>query len=289
LVDGRLGDVPLDDARRANQQNWEDRVPIHAASRGYDLSGLAASPTRLSQVVSRERDMLPDLHGRDVVHLQCHIGTDTISLARLGAKSVTGYDFSPAALGVARDLARAAHIDAAFIEGELYDAADVLGDQSYDVVYTGTGALCWLPDIRGWAIVVARLLRPGGIVHLNEFHPVLFSLDERVDDDLRITYPYFETEESIVFDDGPATYTDGDATSITHTVTHEWNHGLGEVVQAVLDAGLSVVALREFPHCASAVLPRMMVERVSDGATVLREHPERAPLSYILQAVKPDG
>jgi hypothetical protein len=187
---------------------------------------------------------------------------------------------------VARGLADAAGLGVRFVEGELYDALDVLGAASFDLVYTGTGALCWLPDIRGWARVVAGLLRRGGVVHLNEFHPVLFALDDRSHEALSLYYPYFETAQSIVFDDGPATYTDGDASSITHTTTHEWNHALGEVVQALIDAGLTITALREFAHCASAVLPHLMVERVSDGATVLREHPERAPLSYVLQATK---
>jgi SAM-dependent methyltransferase len=278
--------MPLDEARQANLLNWEDRVPIHAASQGYDLAGLSQDRRRLSRAVERERELLPDLDGRDIVHLQCHIGTDTISLARLGALSVTGYDFSPSALDVARQLAHDAGLTVDFVEGELYDAVDILGSERFDVVYTGGGALCWLPDIRGWARVVARLLRPGGTLHLNEFHPVLFALDENSDSSLSLVYPYFETDEAIVIDEGPVTYTDGDASTITHTVNHEWNHGLGEVVQAVIDAGLTVTALREFMYCGSPVLPNLMIKRDSDGATVLRDRPERAPLSYVLQASK---
>src|SRR4051812_2759866 len=147
--------MPIDEHRRRNLENWEDRVPIHAASQTYDLAGLAGDPDRLSGVVARDRDRLPDLTGKDVLHLQCHIGTDTLSLARLGAASVTGYDFSPSALQTARRLASDAHESITYVEGEVYDAVDNLGSERFDVVYTGGGALNWLPDIRGWARIVA--------------------------------------------------------------------------------------------------------------------------------------
>ena len=124
--------MPIDAHRRFNYENWEDRVPIHAASQTYDLAGLAANPTRLTRVIQRDLERLPELEGKHVVHLQCHIGTDTLSLARLGAASVTGYDFSPAALQVARHLAGQAGMDISYIEGELYDAARVLDPRSTD-------------------------------------------------------------------------------------------------------------------------------------------------------------
>jgi SAM-dependent methyltransferase len=278
--------MPLDEHRRLNYENWEDRVPIHAASQTYDLAGLASDPTRVTGVIARDRSRLPDMTGRDVVHLQSHIGTDTLSLARLGAGSVTGYDFSPAALAIARDLARDAGVDIRFVEGELYDAVEILGPQRFDVVYTGTGALCWLPDIRGWADVVSGLLRPGGVLHLHEGHPMLWSLDDRDDDMLVIEYPYFETAEPIAIDEGPRTYTDGDTAAMTHTETREWNHGLGEVVQALIDAGLTLTMLRELAYCDWLALPNAM-EIGADNAAVLHDRPERLPLTYTLQARLP--
>src|SRR3954452_3382466 len=139
----------FDEPRAANFRNWESRVPVHAASADYDLAGLAADPERLSPVVAYDRRWLGDLTGLDVVHLQCHIGTDTISLARLGGR-VTGVDFSPSALGVARELATAAGVAVRFVESELYAVPAVLGAE-FDLVYTGVGALNWLPDIAGWA------------------------------------------------------------------------------------------------------------------------------------------
>ncbi len=285
-VRSRLPPMPLDENRLTNLRNWEDRVPVHAASKTYDLAGLAADPQRLSGVVARDRERISDLRGLDVLHLQCHIGTDTLSLARLGAASVTGLDFSASALAVARDLAAAAGAEIAYVESELYDAPVALDGRRFDFVYTGTGALNWLPDIRGWARVVAALLRPGGTLHLHEGHPVLWSLDHQRDDDLlAIRFPYFESAGPLAMNE-PGTYTDGDAAAIENTATVEWNHGLGEIVQAVIDAGLVVTTLAELPYCDWLALPAAMEVTEPDGGARLRVAPERMPLTYTLRALK---
>lgn len=279
--------MPIDDHRLKNLRSWEDRVPVHAASQSYDLPGLAAEPTRLSGVVARDRDRIGDLTGKDVLHLQCHIGTDTLSLMRLGAASATGLDFSPSALAVARDLAAAAGVAIAYVESEVYDASAALGGRTFDLVYSGTGAINWLPDIRGWARVVASLLRPGGVLHLHEGHPVLWTIDhERTDDLLVMRFPYFETVTPIESDQ-PGTYTDGDASGIAHTAVVEWNHGLGEIVQAVIDAGLTVTLLHELTYCDWVALPAVMERIDTDGESRLRAQPERLPLTYTLRAQKP--
>ena len=195
----------------------------------YDLAGLSADPARLSPVVGYDRPWLGDLTGLDVVHLQCHIGTDTLSLARLGGR-VTGVDFSPSALAVARDLAAAAGVEARFVVSELYAVPELLGPD-FDLVYTGVGALNWLPDIAGWARVVAALLRPGGRLYVRDGHPMLNTLHDGVDDDvLRVTLPYFEGQVLRWFSD--KTYTDGPP--VGSPEQFEWNHGLGEIVQAVM-------------------------------------------------------
>mgnify|MGYP003345366299 FL=1 len=263
---------------------------MHAGSQEYGLGRYLEDPTRLSSVVEIDRSLLGALDGLDVVHLQCHIGTDTLSLARLGARSVTGYDFSPAALAVGREFVAAAGSPVDFVEGELYDALEHLGAARFDLVYTGVGALCWLPDVRGWARIVAGLLRPGGRLVLREAHPVLWSLDyERRDGLLVMRFPYFETADPVVIDE-PGTYTDGDASGIEHTVTAEWNHGLGEVVGALLDAGLVVTHLRETREIAWNALPDLLVER-ADGWFVARDPDvaERLPLMYTLEARRPEA
>ena len=141
-------------------------------------------------MVRFDRPRLGDLTGQRGVHLQCHIGTDTLSLARLGAR-MTGLDFSSAALAHARRLAQRTGIDIDFHEADVYDAVDALGPAAFDFVYTGVGALCWLPDVSSWARVAADLLRPGGRLFIREAHPVLWALDDQ-SDALTLRYPYFE-------------------------------------------------------------------------------------------------
>ena len=193
------------DYRTVNRANWDERAPAHAASPDYGLDRFAADPTHLHPVVRFDLPRLGDLTGLRGVHLQCHIGTDTISLSRLGAR-MTGLDFSPAAVAEARRFAERLGDPTEFVESDVYAAADVLEAGSYDLVFTGIGALCWLPSVDRWAAVVARLLKPGGRLFIREGHPVLWSLDDAADQ-LVVRYPYFETAEPLVCDEG-GTYVD---------------------------------------------------------------------------------
>lgn len=272
----------MDEHRSANLANWEARVPIHARSHTYDLAAFADDPDHLSGVVAFDRERLGDLTGLDAVHLQCHIGTDTVSLARLGAR-VVGVDFSPSALAVAAKLAASAGVDAEFAQSELYDVARALDGRRFDLVYTGVGALNWLPDVGRWAEVVASVLRPGGRLHLYEGHPMLGTLDdERGDQELVVKYPYFELDEPNRWVDA-GTYTEGDGdTEVSSPVSYEWNHGLGEVVQAVLDAGLALESLEEHRALQWRFWPWM--DRTDDGRYQLPEGRARVPLMYTLRA-----
>jgi len=269
-----------------NRASWDERAPAHARSADYGLERFVSDPTFLSDVVRFDLPRLGDLAGMRGVHLQCHIGTDTISLSRLGAR-MTGLDFSPAALQEARSLVARTGDDVDFVQSDVYSALDVLEREAYDLVFTGIGALCWLPDVRRWADVVSALLRPGGRLFIREGHPMLWALDEERDDDLLLVrYPYFETAEPLVFED-EGTYVDTDATFV-HNVTHSWNHGLGEIVTSLLDAGLQVTALEEHDSVPWNALPGAM--RLEDGGEYrLAERPDRLAASYTLQARKPDS
>ncbi len=271
------------DYRAINLANWNERVAAHVASPDYAVERFAADPEFLSAVVRFDLQRLGDIGGLRAVHLQCHIGTDTISLARLGAQ-VTGVDFSAPALEQARSLARRTGAGATFVQADIYSAAQAAGEAMFDLVYTGIGALCWLPDIARWARVVADLLRPGGRLFLREGHPMLWSLDDtRTDGLLAVEFPYFETPEPMVFDE-PGTYVATDA-EFEHTVTQEWNHGLGEIATALMRAGLQITALEEHDTVPWEALPGLM-ERAPNGEWRLADRPERLPHTYTLQAVK---
>jgi len=273
------------DYRQVNRTTWDERAPAHAASPDYGFQLFIADPDYLSDVVRFDLPRLGDISGLRGVHLQCHIGTDTLSLARLGAR-MTGLDFSPAALEQARRLADAVGADVDFVEAEVYDAPAVLGREAFDLVFTGIGALCWLPDIRRWAETVAALLRPGGRLFIREGHPMLWSLaDARPDGMLVVEYPYFETVEPMVFDD-PETYVETDV-RFEHNLSHEWNHGLAEVITALMDHGLRLTAFEEHDSVPWEALVGQM-ERLEHDEWRLRDRPWRLPHSYTLQAVK-DG
>ena len=272
------------DWRALNLANWEARVPLHVSPGGYDLDGFD-DRHYLSGVVRYDLPRLGDVAGLDMVHLQCHIGTDTVSLARLGPRSVTGVDFSPSAIAAATTLAARAGAEVTFVESDVYDAPEVLGTESCDLVYTGIGAVCWLPDIRRWASVIADLLRPGGRLFMREGHPMLDTLsDTRADDLLEVHYPYFETAGTTFTDD--STYGGDGLVSEPRGVS--FNHGLGEVFTALTAAGLVVTALDEHREVPWRALGEAMVESTEFvGEFVLARDPERLPLTYTIQARKP--
>jgi SAM-dependent methyltransferase len=273
----------VDDYRTVNKASWDERAPAHAASPDYAFDRLVADPEFLSHVVAFDRPLLGDLAGVRGVHLQCHIGTDTVSLTRLGAQ-MTGLDFSSESLAQARALADATSTDIPFFESDVYDAPTVLGEGGFDLVYTGVGALCWLPSVDRWAAVVSALLRPGGRLFIREGHPVLWALaDPRDDGALVLEYPYFELEDATIWDE-EGTYVQTDVT-FEHNLTHEWNHGVGEVVTALLDAGMEITGLVEHQSVPWEALPGQMRD-VGGGEYQFADRPWRLPHTYTLQAIK---
>lgn len=264
-----------------NRANWDSRVPHHV--QGYDLASFRSDPLFISSVVRFDQERLGNIEGLDVAHLQCHIGTDTLSLARLGARSVTGLDFCAPALEAAAQLARDCGADIEYVQSEIYDACEVLGEARFDLVYTGIGALCWIPDVRRWADVVARLLRPGGRLFIREGHPVLASLSEPRDDGLLvIEFPHFESDGVVIVEEQSYVEHEGHLSSPT---TVQFNHALSEVITAVMDAGLTLRALQE--HCSVPwnQLGELM-ELDEQGEYRLKRGSERLPLTYTLQALR---
>jgi SAM-dependent methyltransferase len=258
-----------------NRANWDERVPIHVAGEFYDVEGFRAGHERLRPFEIAE---VGDVAGKDLVHLQCHFGIDTLSWARRGAR-VVGLDFSGPAVEAARGLAAELGLDATFVESDVYDAVGSLGGRTFDVVYTGLGALNWLPDIGRWAGVVADLLRPGGFLYLAEFHP--FS---RVfgDEDLTVTYDYFQDAPEVW--DEPGTYADLGAETVNNR-TYEWLHTLGDVLNAVVDAGLTLESLHEHDY---TLFPQWPFLKKSGFDTYrLPEGTPSLPLMYSLRARKP--
>ncbi|MGZ4674782.1 MAG: class I SAM-dependent methyltransferase [Ilumatobacteraceae bacterium] len=272
----------MSDYLAINLANWNSRVKHH--EQGYALDLFRTDPTHLSGVVRFDLPRLGDIAGLDVVHLQCHIGTDTLSLARLGARSVTGLDFSAPALEVAARLAADCGAPIDYVQSELYRAVDTLGPGRFDLVYTGIGALCWLPDIQRWGQVVASLLRPGGRLFMREGHPMLWTLaDPRPDGLVVVEFPYFETE-GVHFSE-PISYVDHDEPLTSPDIVH-FNHGLSEVITALMDAGLSLTSIEEHDTVPWNPLGTAM-EDAGGGEFRLCHNPRRLAATYTLQVTKP--
>jgi SAM-dependent methyltransferase len=246
------------------------------------LAQYEQDPEFIGHVVRFDQPRLGDISGLRGAHLQCHIGTDTVSLARLGAR-MSGLDFSGPAIAQAQEFANRLGLEIDFHQADVYDAVEVLSAASYDLVFTGIGALCWIPSVERWAQTVAGLLKPGGRLFIREGHPMMWALEASSSDLVTLDYPYFETEEPTIDDEG-GTYVETDV-EFSNNLTHSWNHGLGEVVTALFDAGMNVTSLVEHDSAPWENFPGKMTED-DDGEWRLTERPERLAATYTLQAVR---
>ncbi|MDP2289719.1 MAG: class I SAM-dependent methyltransferase [Actinomycetota bacterium] len=273
--------IDLTEYERINKANWDSRVQHH--EQGYGLTSFTDDPTHLSQVVKFDLPRLGPVADLRGVHLQCHIGTDTVSLARLGAR-MTGLDFSGPALEVAARLARLSDQQIDFVESDVYAAGRHLPAGEFDFVYTGVGALCWLPSVDRWAQVVAALLKPGGFLFIREGHPVVWSLcDPRPDRAMVIEFPYFETDGTVFVEE--KSYVEHDGVLDAPTIV-SFNHGLAEIFNALWTAGLTITLFEEHRSLPWNAFHDDAVVEGADGEFRLKEGSERIPLSYTLRAVK---
>ncbi|MFI0785219.1 class I SAM-dependent methyltransferase [Streptomyces lydicus] len=269
-----------DDWREANRARWDERVALHTASDFYDQDRFRRVRDVLRAFETAE---VGDVTGRSLLHLQCHFGQDTLSWAHRGAARVVGLDFSEPAVEAARELAAELGYGpdrAAFVAADVYDAAEAVPDDAYDIVYTGIGALNWLPDLERWADTAASLVAPGGFLYLAEFHPLCDALDDETGS--RIVHDYFSRDAWV--DEVPGSYTDFDAPTVNNRSV-EWQHPIGEVVSALAGAGLHLEFLHE--HDMTMFQRFGALRRADDGFYRFPGDRPRVPLMYSLRARRP--
>ena len=266
-----------EDLRAANRANWTERVAIHLGSHFYDLDGWLRDKPGPSQ---RDVEALGDVTGLRLLHLQCHFGLDTLAWARAGAQ-VTGLDFAPTAVAAARDIAQRAGLDgrAEFVCADVYDAVDALGQAEFDIVYVSPGALCWLPSVEPWAAQVGALVTPGGHLYLHDLHPLAWAL---ADDRPELIRSYFEEAEPLV-DDSGYTYTCSDGPMVSKR-QYEWNHGIGEIVSALVRHGLRLEWLVEHDWTGWPRFPWLV--QTAEGTWSAPPNAPRLPLSFSLLAAR---
>ena len=278
-----------------NLLNWNDRAVVHANSGYGDLDAFADDPSALSSVTLRDLEVLkphlPEhgIKGLRLLHLQCHIGSDTLSWWRLGARDVYGLDFSPTSLDYARKLSERAGATITYVQSDARCAADAMPQQqgSFDVIVTSCGTITWLPDLKDWARSIATLLADGGIFIIRDNHPLLFALNN---EGLSIVQDYFGgTETTYETDQSYTSASDsleaGTKPRITHTTNHNWAHDFQEISGALLDAGLTIEAIGEHNVDDWQSLPMLEYNSDLQGWVMPHDQPQ-IPLTFSMVARK---
>jgi SAM-dependent methyltransferase len=267
----------MDKYLKANRDLWEEKTPIHERSAYYDIQGFKAGKSTLRSI---ELEEIGDVSGKSMLHIQCHFGMDTLSWARAGA-SVTGVDFSEKAIKLARSLSRELGFKTAFICCNIYDLPEKLTSK-FDVVFTSYGVLCWLPDLNRWAEIIAHFLKPRGLFYIVEGHPILTTFDNsREANEFKVTQSYFYRPEPIKWKP------EGDYADRNTTLIHpsyEWTHGLADIVCALIDAGLRIDFLHEFPF--SEYQWSSFTRKGNDGWW--HTEGDKVPMLFSIKATKPE-
>lgn len=253
-----------------NRAAWNTKTAVHVASAFYDMPGFLAGNTSLKKL---ELGLLGEVGGTKILHLQCHFGQDTLSLARLGAE-VTGVDFSDAAIAKARALTSELGLPARFIECDVYALASQL-DEQFDIVFTSYGAIGWLPDLGPWAQIVRRFLKPGGRLVMVEFHPMVWMFDAQFKS---IDYSYFN--RGAIVEHATGTYADPTA-PIAYDIAG-WNHPVSDVLQSLLDAGLRLEQFREWDYSPYSCFEEVVED--APGEFRIKHLKGKIPMTYGVEA-----
>ena len=257
---------------KTNKATWNEKVKVHAESDMYDLEAFRRGKTSL---MSYELDALGSVEGKSLLHLQCHFGQDTLSWSRLGAKC-TGVDLSDEGVKLAKQLNAELQLDADFVCCNVLDTSKFIND-TFDIVFTSYGVIGWLPDLKPWSKMIAERLNKGGTFFMAEFHPIVWMFDYKEDNPI-MKYGYMQDE--VVYSEYEGTYANQESKIVSKE--YWWNHGLGEVVSALTDAGLHIEYLKEYNESPYNILPDL--GETESGMFVTND--KLYPLIFTLKATK---
>ncbi len=285
--------MPRKELHEENRIAWNAATVAHNSHKADQAGFFRAGGTTL---FPEEVALLGDITGHSLAHLQCNAGQDSFCLARLGA-TVTGVDISDEAIAFARELSIESGIPATFIRSDVYDwlAEAARRSERYDTVFSSYGVLPWLSDLRVWAQGITAILKPGGRFVLVEFHPFAMTFEW----DWLHTFSYFTGGAPLTLESGigdyvalagaalaPSGYRQGIQDFVNPHRGHEFLWGLGEVTTALLDAGLVITTLREYPYMNGAKLFDRMREMPGKRMVPPEDVPS-LPLMVGLTATKP--
>jgi SAM-dependent methyltransferase len=262
----------------ANRKNWDDRVEPHSKSIFYNLKKFKETKNSLFRV---EQNDLGDITGKKILHLQCHFGMDSLSLANKGA-IVTGVDFSGEAIKLARSLSKELNIPATFIQSNIYSLQQKITEQ-FDIVFTSYGVLAWLPDLEGWAKLIYHCLKPGGFFYIIDGHPYGQIFDEENKQNLRIKYSYFTGGQVERYEDG---YTYACSSEVVNSKENfQWTHTIDSIINSIIGAGLQLEYFHEFPFSEFQSHP-ILVKHEDGYFYFPADFPIQIPLMFSLKAYK---
>lgn len=257
---------------KINQKWWNDVTPIHSKSRLYNLSQFKKGKTSLQKLELQE---LGNVKGKTLLHLLCHFGMDTLSWAREGA-NVTGVDLSNDSIMLAKKLSQEIKVPANFVCSDVYRLQKKL-NKKFDIIFASYGVLLWLSDLKKWAKIISHFLKKNGVFYIVDVHPFTNILSH----DFKLFYNYFD--QGPYMDDSPGTYTDWNA-DIQGT-TYQWSYTLSDIVNALINAGLKIEFVHEFPFTMYEQFPGMM-RRDAKGYYILKNKNIQVPLLFSLKAIK---
>ena len=260
------------DYAKINKKWWNDVTPIHSRSKLYSLGSFKKRKSSLEELEVKE---VGNVKGKTLLHLMCHFGMDTLSWARLGAIA-TGVDFSADSIKLAKKLSREVNLPAKFICSDIYELPKVLKGK-FDIIFASYGILCWLSNIKKWAAIINHYLKPGGTFYMAELHPFTNILSF----DFKLFYKYFD--KGPYMDDSSGTYTNWNAN--IKGVTYEWSYTLSDVINALLEQGLKIEYVHEFPFTMYNQFPGFM-EKNKRGQYVLKNKKIQLPLLFSIKATK---
>ncbi len=263
-------------AEALNLKHWDKIAPVHYNAYYikplFEPDGITLDDIQINEI--------GDISGKNMLHLQCHIGTDTLSLARLGAK-VTGVDFSEKSIELAHKLSKETGIKATFIHSNIYDLKDKLTEK-FDYVYTSQGVLCWLKDIEEWGRIVASYLKPGGTFYIMDSHPIKQVFDDENVEGLSVKYPYSSNNEPLLWEGEHPDY--ADKTFVVKSSTSEWFWTVSDIINSLINAGMQIEFFNEYNKLFYKGFPWMVEDE--DGWWILPDFEDKLPLTFTLKATK---
>lgn len=258
---------------KTNRATWNEKVKVHANSDMYDLEGFKNGRSSLT---AYELGALGNVNGKSLLHLQCHFGLDTLSWSRMGAQC-TGVDLSDEGIKLAKSLNDELKLNAQFVCCNVLDTSEFIKD-TFDIIFTSYGVIGWLPDLKPWGQMIAEKLCEGGTFYMVEFHPIVWMFDYLEGKPI-MKYGYMQDE--VIYEEYEGTYADENSSMISKE--YAWNHGLGEVISALTEAGLHIEYLKEHNESPYNVLPDL----VKNGNDLFETKDKLYPLIFELKATKP--